>query len=43
MIITPHIASVTQPETAAKTVAANIRRHEAGLELVGPVDRDRGY
>ncbi|ASY60230.1 glyoxylate/hydroxypyruvate reductase A [Sinorhizobium sp. CCBAU 05631] len=43
VIITPHIASVTQPEAAAKTVVANIRRHEAGLELVGLVDRDRGY
>ncbi|CCF00640.2 putative D-isomer specific 2-hydroxyacid dehydrogenase (plasmid) [Sinorhizobium fredii HH103] len=43
VIITPHIASVTQPETAAKTVVANIRRHEAGLDLVGLIDRDRGY
>ncbi|PDT82492.1 glyoxylate/hydroxypyruvate reductase A [Sinorhizobium sp. BJ1] len=43
VIITPHIASVTQPETAARTVIANIRRHEAGLDLIGLVDRDRGY
>ncbi|WP_026187043.1 glyoxylate/hydroxypyruvate reductase A [Ensifer sp. BR816] len=43
VIITPHIASVTQPETAAKTVIANIRRHEAGLDLIGLIDRDRGY
>ncbi|MBB3609272.1 glyoxylate/hydroxypyruvate reductase A [Rhizobium sp. BK602] len=43
IILTPHIASVTQPETAAHTVIANIRRHEAGLDPVGLVDRGRGY
>lgn len=43
IILTPHIASVTQPETAAKAVIANIRRHEAGLDPVGLVDRQRGY
>lgn len=41
--ITPHIASVTQPETAALAVIDNIRRHRAGLEMVGVVDRTRGY
>lgn len=43
VIITPHIASVTQPETAAFAVIDNIRRFEAGLELIGLVDRNRGY
>lgn len=43
VILTPHIASVTQPETAAHTVIANIRRHEAGLDPIGLVDRRRGY
>ncbi|MFT4185404.1 MAG: glyoxylate/hydroxypyruvate reductase A [Rhizobium sp.] len=43
IIVTPHIASVTQPETAADTVIANIRRHEAGLDPIGLVDRRRGY
>lgn len=43
ILLTPHIASVTQPETAAHTVIANIRRHEAGLDPVGLVDRGRGY
>lgn len=41
--LTPHIASVTQPETAAKAVIDNIRRHEAGLDPIGLVDRARGY
>ncbi|QND45492.1 glyoxylate/hydroxypyruvate reductase A (plasmid) [Rhizobium lusitanum] len=43
IILTPHIASVTQPETAANTVIANIRRHEAGLDPIGLIDRSRGY
>lgn len=43
VILTPHIASVTQAESAAGTVIANIRRHEAGLPLAGLVDRERGY
>lgn len=43
VVLTPHIASVTQAETAAQAVIANIRRHQAGLEPVGLVDRSRGY
>ncbi|NGO50818.1 2-hydroxyacid dehydrogenase [Allomesorhizobium camelthorni] len=43
IILTPHIASVTQPETAAKAVIDNIRRHKAGLDPIGLVDRARGY
>jgi glyoxylate/hydroxypyruvate reductase A len=43
VMITPHIASVTQPHTAAQSVVENIRRHRAGEELVGVVDRTLGY
>lgn len=43
LIITPHIASVTQPETAVDVVLENLRRHAAGEALVGLVDRSRGY
>ncbi|TPJ40583.1 glyoxylate/hydroxypyruvate reductase A [Mesorhizobium sp. B2-6-5] len=43
IILTPHVASVTQPETAARAVIDNIRRHRAGLEPIGLVDRSRGY
>ncbi|MGJ4929212.1 2-hydroxyacid dehydrogenase [Bradyrhizobium sp. HKCCYLS2038] len=43
VLITPHVASVTQPETAALAVAENIRRHRTGLDPVGLVDRSRGY
>jgi glyoxylate/hydroxypyruvate reductase A len=43
VIITPHIASVTQPQTAAQSVVENVRRHRAGEELIGLVDRNLGY
>jgi glyoxylate/hydroxypyruvate reductase A len=41
--LTPHIASVTQPETAAEAVLENLRRFEAGAPLIGRIDRARGY
>jgi glyoxylate/hydroxypyruvate reductase A len=41
--ITPHIASMTQPQTAARVVINNLRRHARGEALVGLVDRVRGY
>ncbi len=43
VMITPHIASVTQPKTAAQSVVENIRRHRAGDALIGSVDRSLGY
>ncbi len=43
VMLTPHIASVTQPYTAARSIIENIRRHRAGQELIGAVDRTRGY
>lgn len=41
--LTPHIASMTQPETAAQVVLDNLRRHRDGEPLLGLVDRARGY
>jgi glyoxylate/hydroxypyruvate reductase A len=41
--ITPHIASMTQPQTAARVVIDNLRRHARGEPLLGLVDRRRGY
>jgi glyoxylate/hydroxypyruvate reductase len=43
VFITPHIASVTQPHTAAQSVIENIRRHRAGRNPIGLVDRTLGY
>ncbi|TGQ53502.1 glyoxylate/hydroxypyruvate reductase A [Mesorhizobium sp. M1C.F.Ca.ET.193.01.1.1] len=43
IILTPHVASVTQPASAARAVIDNIKRHRAGLDPIGLVDRSRGY
>lgn len=43
VLVTPHIASMTQPETAVEVVLENLRRHRAGEPLIGLVDRKRGY
>jgi len=43
VLLTPHIASITQADTAAEAIAANIRRHEAGINPIGLVNRERGY
>ena len=43
VFMTPHIASVIQPETAAKSVINNIQRHRAGNELIGLIDQTLGY
>lgn len=41
--VTPHIASVTRPSSAARVIAENIRRGEAGEPFLHLVDRTRGY
>ncbi len=41
--VTPHIASLTNPETAADGVADNLRRLADGRPLLHLVDRARGY
>lgn len=43
ILLTPHIASVTQPHSAARTVIENIKRYEAGEPPLGLIDRARGY
>ncbi|PDT14789.1 glyoxylate/hydroxypyruvate reductase A [Rhizobium sp. J15] len=43
LLLTPHVASVTQPHTAARAVAENIKRMRAGSDPVGLIDRRRGY
>jgi glyoxylate/hydroxypyruvate reductase A len=43
ILLTPHVAAMTHPETAAEVVLANIRRHEVGEAMAGLVPRDRGY
>lgn len=41
--VTPHIASETRPESAARVIAENIRRGEAGEPFLHLVDKARGY
>jgi len=41
--VTPHIASVTRPETSSKALVAQLARHLRGEPLLHVVDRDRGY
>lgn len=41
--VTPHIASETRAPSAARVIADNIRRAEAGEPMRHLVDRERGY
>jgi glyoxylate/hydroxypyruvate reductase A len=41
--LTPHIASITDPEEGARTVIENLRRRDNGQPMLGLVDRQRGY
>lgn len=43
ILLTPHVASVTQPHSAASAVTENIKRMRAGLDPIGLIDRRRGY
>ncbi|WP_211466464.1 2-hydroxyacid dehydrogenase [Collimonas silvisoli] len=43
IVLTPHIASMTQPASAVEVVLDNIRRHQSGQPLIGLVDRSLGY
>jgi glyoxylate/hydroxypyruvate reductase A len=43
VLITPHLASITVPEAAARDVAESIRRVRAGLEPLHRTDPGRGY
>jgi glyoxylate/hydroxypyruvate reductase A len=41
--LTPHIASMTHPISAAQVVLENLRRFDTGKPMLGLVDRVRGY
>ena len=43
VLITPHIASVTRPETAAATIITQVERFETGQPFLHTVQRERGY
>lgn len=43
VFVTPHVASMTQPESAAPILLENLRRHQRGEPLLNVIDRSRGY
>lgn len=43
ILLTPHVGSVTNPESAIEAVIANIARHRAGEPMRGEIDRLKGY
>ncbi|WP_456025412.1 2-hydroxyacid dehydrogenase [Pseudomonas capeferrum] len=43
IVLTPHIAAMTQPASAFGVLLENIRRYERGEQMVGEVDRRKGY
>ena len=43
VLITPHLASITVPEDAAREVAESIRRVRSGAEPLHLIDPRRGY
>lgn len=43
ILLTPHIAAMTQPDSAFPGLLENIRRFERGEPMLGQVDRAQGY
>lgn len=43
IVLTPHIAAMTQPQSAFGVLLENIRRFERGEPMLGEVDRTLGY
>lgn len=43
VLLTPHVAGMTRPETAARVVIEAIRRHRAGQRPAGLIDRQSRY
>lgn len=43
VLVTPHLASVALPKSAAPQIAANIRAIQTGDALINVVSRVRGY
>lgn len=43
ILLTPHVAALTDPDTAFDVLLANLRRHQRGEPMHGTVDRRLGY
>lgn len=43
IMITPHVASITDPKEAAGVIVENYKRSLSGMDLLFEVDREKGY
>jgi glyoxylate/hydroxypyruvate reductase len=43
VLITPHLASIALPKSAALQIGENVRRLREGQPMLSRVDPDRGY
>jgi glyoxylate/hydroxypyruvate reductase A len=43
VVLTPHVASMTQPATAVPVLIQNLRRHQRGEAMLDEIDRSTGY
>lgn len=43
IVLTPHVASVTRPKSAARLIAENYHRVKDNKDLLYEIDRERGY
>lgn len=43
IMITPHVAAVTDSKEAANQILENYKRSLSGMELINPVEREKGY
>jgi glyoxylate/hydroxypyruvate reductase A len=43
IMITPHVAAVTDPNEAARQILENYKRSLSGMELLNAVEREKGY
>lgn len=43
VIVTPHVAALTRPETTARSIAEQIRAHLSGTPIMGATSLQRGY
>jgi glyoxylate/hydroxypyruvate reductase A len=43
IMITPHIASITDPKEAAQLIVENYKRSLSGMDLLFEADREKGY
>lgn len=43
ILVTPHVAATTQPDSGCEVLLENVRRHRAGRQMLGEIDLKAGY